>query len=249
MMYYSWFYVVLVSGIQQSESVTHNTYLFLDSIPIRAVTEFWVEFPVLYHRSLLVIYFMHSSVSLLMFSCLVVSDSLRPQGLQHARLPCPSPTAGVCSNSCPLSQWCLPATLSSIIPFSSCPQSFWKSGSFPVSRLFTSDGQSIGASASTSVLSTNIQGWFPLGWTGLNPLQPKGLSSVFFSTKIRKHQFFSAQPSLWSNSHIRTLLLEEPKLRLFLFCKFVWNIFFYIPHISNLDCHTEWNKSENNAKL
>ena len=148
-------------------------------------------------------------------SCL----TLRPHGLQHARPPCPSPTPGVCSNSCPLSQWCLPATASSIIPFSSYLQSFPASGSFPVSRLFPSGGQSIGASPSASVLPMNIQGWFPLGWTCLISLQPKGLSSVFSSTKIQKHQFFSAQPSLWSNSHIPTLLLEKPKLCLFLFCK------------------------------
>ena len=200
-MYYSWFYVVLVSDVQHSESVTHYTYPFSDSIPMRAITELWVEFPVLYHRSLLIIYFMHSNVTLLLFSCLVVSDSLRLPGLQHARLPCPSPIPGVCSTSCPLNQWYHPTTLSSVIPPSSCLQSLWESGSFPASQLFTSGGPSIGASASASVLPMNIQGWFPLGLTCLISLQPKGPSSVFSSTQIQKHQFFSAQPSLWSNSH------------------------------------------------
>ena len=176
--YYSWFYVVLVSDVQHSESVTHYTYPFSDSIPVQAITEFWVEFPVLYHRSLLVIYFLHSSVTLLLFSCLVVSDSLRLQGLQHARLPCPSPIPGVCSNSCPLNQWYHPTTLSSVIPSSSCLQSLWESGSFPVSQLFTSGGPSIGASASASVFTVNIQYWFPLGWTGLICSQSRGLSRV-----------------------------------------------------------------------
>ena len=131
MMYYSWFYVVLVSDVQHSESVTHYTYPFSDSIPVRAITELWVEFPVLYHRSLLIIYLMHSSVTMLLFSCLVVSDSLRLPGLQHARLPCPLPIPGVCSTSCPLNQWYHPTTLSSVIPPSSCLQSLWESGSFP----------------------------------------------------------------------------------------------------------------------
>ena len=132
-----------------------------------------------------------------------------PTDLQHARLPCPWPSPGACSNSCPLSQWCHSTTSSPVVPFSSCPQSFPASGSFPVSWLFASDGQRIGASASTSVLPMNIQGWFPLGWTGLISLQSKGLSRVFSSTTIQKHQFFSIQP-LWSNSHIHTWLLEKP---------------------------------------
>ena len=107
-----------------------------------------------------------------------------PYGLQHAGLPCPSPSPGACSNSCPLSQWCHPTISSSVIPFSSCPQSFPASGSFQMSRLFASDGQSIGTSASTSVLPMNIQDWFPLGWTGLISLMPKGLSRVFSSTTV-----------------------------------------------------------------
>ena len=116
---------------------------------------------------------------LLLFSRSVMSSSLWPHGLQHARLPCPSPSPGVCSNSCPLSWWCLPTISSSVIPFSSCLQSFPASGSFLLSQLFASGGQSIGASASALVLPMNIQGWFPLGWTVLISLLSKGLSSVF----------------------------------------------------------------------
>ena len=115
----------------------------------------------------------------------------------------------VCSNSCPSSQWCHPTISSSVVPFSSCPPSFPASGSFPMSTLFVSSGQSIGASASASVLPMNMQGWFPLGLTGWISLQSKGLSRVFSSTTIPRHQFFGAQPSLWSNSHIHTRLLEK----------------------------------------
>ena len=132
----------------------------------------------------------------------VVYNSLQPRGLQHARPPCPSPTPRVYSDSCPLSQWRHP-TISSVFPFSSCPQSFPASGSFLMSQLFTG-GQSIRASASASVLPMNIQGWSPLGWAGWISLQSKGLSRVFSNTAVQKHQFFSAQPSLWSNSHICT---------------------------------------------
>ena len=128
------------------------------------------------------------------FSCSVVSDSLWPHGLQHPWLPSPSTTPGACSNSCPLSWWCYPTISSSVIPFSSCPQSFPASGSFPVSQFFTSGGQSIGASAPASVLPMNIQDWFTLGWTGLISLHSKGLSRVFSNTTVLKHQFFSAQP-------------------------------------------------------
>ena len=130
------------------------------------------------------------------FSHSVLSDSLQHHRLQHAKLPCPSPTLGACSNSCPFSQWCHPTISSSVIPFSSSFQSFPASGSFPMSRLFESGGQNIGASASVSVLPMNIQDWFPLGWTGWISLQPKGLSKVFSNTTVQKHQFFSAQPSL-----------------------------------------------------
>ena len=125
------------------------------------------------------------------FSCSVVSDSLRCHGLLHTRLPCPSPTPGVCPNPCPSSRWCHPTISSSVIPFSSCLQSFPASGSFPMSQVFTSGGQSTGVSA--SVLPTHIQDWFPSGWTGWIPLLSKWLSRVFSNTTVQKHQFFSAQ--------------------------------------------------------
>ena len=129
-------------------------------------------------------------------SCSVVSDSLWPHGLQHARPPCPSPTPGACSNSCPLNQWCHPTISSSVVPFSSCLQSFPASGSFQMSQLFTSGGQNIGVSASASVLPMNTQDWSALGWTGWISLQSKGLSRVFSNTTVQKHQFFCAQLSL-----------------------------------------------------
>ena len=139
-------------------------------------------------------------------SCPTLCD---PHGLQHARLPCPSPTPRACSNSCPSSWWCYSTILTSVVPFASCLQSFPASGSFPMSQFFASSGQSIGTSASASVLPMKIQDWFPLGLTGLISLQSKGLSRVFSNTTVQKHQFFCAQPSLWSNSHIRTWLLEK----------------------------------------
>ena len=135
------------------------------------------------------------------FSHSVMSHSLQPHGLQHARLRCLSLTPGACSNSCPSSRWCHPTISSSIGPFSSCFQAFPASGSFPVSQFLTSSGQSIGVSASASVLPMNIQDWFPLGWTDLISLQSKGLSRVFSNTTVQKNQFFSVQFSLYSNSH------------------------------------------------
>ena len=131
---------------------------------------------------------------------------LATHGLQHTRLPRPSPSPRLCSNSCPLRQWCYLTVLSSTPPFSSCPQSLPASGSFPMSQFFPSGGQSIGASASASVLPMNIQDWFPLGWTGLIFLLSKGFSRIFSSTTIGKHQFFSTQPSLWWNSYVCTWL-------------------------------------------
>ena len=142
------------------------------------------------------------------FSCSVVSDSAMHEP-QHARPPRSSPTPGVYPNSCPLSQWCHPAISSSVVPFSSCLQSFPALGSFPISQFFSSGGQSIRASASASVLLMNIQGWFPLGLTGWISLQSKGLSRVFSNTTVSKHQVFGTQLSLWSNSHIHTWLLEK----------------------------------------
>ena len=129
-----------------------------------------------------------------------MSDSLWPHELQHARPPCPSPTPGVHPDSRPSSQRCHPAISSSIIHFSSCPQSLPASESFPMSQLFTWGGQTIGTSVSASVFPLNIQDWFPLEWTGLISLQPKGLSRVFSNTTVQKHQFFSVQLSLWFNS-------------------------------------------------
>ena len=133
--------------------------------------------------------------ALVQFSYLVLPNSLRPHGLQHASPPCPSPTPRVYSNSCPLSQWCHPAISSSVIPFSSHLQSFPTTGSFPVSQFFASGGQSIGASASASVLPMTVQDWFLLGLTCWISLLSKGLSRVFSNTTVQKHQFFSTQPS------------------------------------------------------
>ena len=133
---------------------------------------------------------------LVQFSHLVMSDSLRPHGLQHARPPCPSPAPIAYSNSCSSSWWCHPTISSSGIPFSSCLQSFPASGSFQMSQFFASGGQSIGVSASASVLPMSIQEWFPLRWTGWISLQSKGLSRVFSNTTVQKHQFFGTQVSL-----------------------------------------------------
>ena len=143
------------------------------------------------------------SVVSVQFSCsmLFMSDYVHSYGLQHARLPCPSPTPGAYSNSCPSSWWCHPTISSSVIPFSSCLQSFPASVSFSKGQFFASGGQSIGVSASALVLPMNIQDWFPLGLTGLVSLQSKGLPQVFSNTTVQKHQFFSAQFSLYSNSH------------------------------------------------
>ena len=146
--------------------------------------ELWVETPFLWDH--LLIQVSHS----------VVADSLQPHGLQHTRPPCPTPAPGVYSNSCPLSQWCHPTISSSVIPFSSCLQSFPASGSFPMSQFFTSGGQSIGVSALASVLPMNIQDRLPLGWNGWISLLSAGFSRVISNTTVQKHQFFCAQLSL-----------------------------------------------------
>ena len=138
-----------------------------------------------------------------------MSNSLRPHGLQHARPPCPSPTPGVYTYSCPLSQWCQLTISSSVVPFSSHLQSFSASGSFQMSQFFASGGQSIGASASASVLPMNIQDWFSLGLTSWISFLSKGLSGILSNSTVQKHQFFSAQLSLWLNSHIHTWPLEK----------------------------------------
>ena len=141
---------------------------------------------------------------------LFASDSLQPHELQHARPPCLSPTPGVHPNSSPSSRWCHPAISSSVIPFSSCPQSLLASGSFPMSQLLAWGGQSTGVSALASVLPKNTQDWPPLEWTSWISLQSKGLSRVFSNTTVQKHQFFSTQLSSQSHSHIHTWPQEKP---------------------------------------
>ena len=142
-------------------------------------------------------------------SCSVVSNCLQPHGLQHARLPCPSQTPRACSYLCPSSWWWHPTILSSVIPFSSCLQSFPASGSFQMSQFVASVGPSIGVSALASVFPMNIHGWFCLGLTGLVSLQTKGLLRVFSNSTVQKDQLFGAQPFLWSNSYICTWLMEK----------------------------------------
>ena len=137
-----------------------------------------------------------------------MSYSLWPHGLWHTKPPCPSLSPGVCPSSCPLNRWCYPTISSSVVPFSYWLQSFPASGSFQMSQFFSSGGQITGDSASASVLPTNIQGWFPSRLTGLISLQFKRLSRVFSNTTVQKHQFFSALPSLWSTSHITTIIIK-----------------------------------------
>ena len=165
-------------------SVCHPVILFIITELMFVKLCYWIEMVNLTTRKV-------------QFSGSVVSESLRPHGLQHARLPCPSPTLRACSNSCPLSWWCHPTISSSVVPFSSCLQSYPASGSFQMSQFFTSGGQSIRwSSASASVLPKNAQDWSPLGWTGWLSLQSKGLLRVFFNSTVQKHQFFSTQLSL-----------------------------------------------------
>ena len=154
-----------------------------------------------------------SSIRSVQFSRSVLSDSLQPYELQHTRPPCPSPTPGVHSNSRPSSRWCHPAISSSVVSFSSCPQSLPASESFPVSQLFAWGGQSTGVSASASFLPKNTQDWSPLDWTGWISLQSKGLSRVFSITTVQNHQFFGTQPSSQSNSHIHTWPLDVTLLK------------------------------------
>ena len=169
----------------------------LYNIPTHYQNPFWWVFP-----STLVFnkkgwqYILLLLLLLLLLSQEVMSDSLWPHELQHARPPCPSPTPGVYPNPCPLSRWCHPVISSSVVPFSSHLQSFPAPGSFQMSQLFSSGGQSIGVSASTSVLPMNTQDWSPLGWTGWISLQSKGLSRVFSNTTVQKHQYFGTQLSL-----------------------------------------------------
>ena len=154
--------------------------------------------------------YINPELLLLLFSCQVVSNCLWPHGLLHTKLPCPSLSPAVCSNSCPWSQWWHSAISSSVFPFFFFPKSFPASGSSPMSQFFSSSGQSTGASVLAAVFPGNIQDWFLLGLTGLISLLSRGGYAVFSSTTIRKHQLFSAQASLWSNIHIHIWLLEKP---------------------------------------
>ena len=173
---------------------------------------------ILYSESLLiwVMFLLSSNVThqfnSVQFSCSVVSNFLQPHESQHARPPCPSPTPGVHSDSRPSSPWCHPAISSSVVPFSSCPQSLLASESFPMSQLFTWGGQSTGVSALASFLPKKSQGWSPKEWTGWISLQSKGLSRVFSKTTVQTHQFFGTQPSSQSNSHIHTRLWKNHSL-------------------------------------
>ena len=185
-----------IFSIVFSKAGTHESY------QISSWSSFWL---LPYMANLL----SKSSINSVQFSHSVMFDSLWPHGLQHARLHCPLPTPRACSNSCLSSQWCHPTISSSVVPFSSCLQSVPASGSFPMSQLFASGGQSIGVSASTSVLPMNFQDGFPLGWTGWISLQSKGLSRVFSNTTVQKHQFFHTQLSLYSNTQMHTWLLEK----------------------------------------
>ena len=195
---------MLVTFCCTTKQIRHG-FIFIPSfsyfLPIEVTTEHWVELPVLYSR------FSFSSVQ---FSHSVMSDSLRPHESQHARPPCPSPTPGVHSDSRPSSPWCHPAISSSVIPFSSCPQSLPASESFLMSQLFAWGGQSTGLSALASFLPKKSQGWSPSEWTGWISLQSKGLSRILSNTTVQKHQFFGTQPSSQSNSHIHTWPLEKP---------------------------------------
>ena len=183
-----WIYIVFAINKQKK---FHDNVIFSANAPWEIIGKFY----------------QFSSVQ---FSHSVMSDSLWPHESEHARPTCPSQTPRVYSNSCPSSRWCHPAISSSVVPFSSCPQSLPASGSFPMSQLFTWGRQSIGVSASASGLPMNTQGWSPLGWTGWISLKSKGLSRIFSNTIVQKHQFFSAQLSSQSNSHIHTWPLEKP---------------------------------------
>ena len=184
-------------SIVERVQVLESARCWFDSLPSRVILSYLLNFskPI------------SSSVQ---FSHSVMSDSLQPHELQHARPPCPSPTPGVHSKSCPSSRWCHPAISSSVIPIFSYPQSLPASESFPVSQLFTWGGQSTGVSALASFLPKNTQDWTPLEWTGWISLQSKGLSRVFSNITVQKHQFFGAQLSSQSKSHIHTWPLEKP---------------------------------------
>ena len=184
----------VVESLGVSHQVIECLY-FSVSLFDRKVWISWLWHSLSALRNSVILNFMPKHISV-QFSHSVVSDSLWPHEPQHARPSCPSPTPRVYPNSCPLSQWCHPTISSSVVPFSSCLQSFPTSGSFQMSWLFSSGGQNIGVSASTSVLPMNTQDWSPLGWTGWISSQSKGLSRVFSNTTVQKHKFFDAQLSL-----------------------------------------------------
>ena len=199
------YFISLLNYVQRRTENKSRNKISTDQILINVIIFLFCEDKnsvIKYYHFLYVIFYNCCSIFyLLLFSCSFVSDFLWPYGLQHARLPCPSLSPGACSNSCPLNWWCHPTISSSVVPFSSCLLSFLTSGFFPMNLHFASGGQSIGASASAAI---NIQGWFSLGLTVLISLKSEGLSRVPSNTTVQKHQFFSAQPFLWSNSHIHT---------------------------------------------
>ena len=188
--------VKLKKKVERSQRVTGcNTYIQEQIFPIPYICFISLIYPLKYAKSEVPISFIVIILSKMIVSqfsqLTVMSDFLWQHGLQHTRLLCLSPDPRACSDSCPSSRWCHPTILSSVVPFCSCPQYFPESGSFLMSQLFASGGQSIAVSASASVLPMNIQDWFALGWTGWISLQSKGLSKVFCNTTVRKHQFFS----------------------------------------------------------
>ena len=199
-----------------------NFYIFSCSSGFTAASLFYFPFPLCFRLNTFSYIYWQSRYPFIWrnYSCSsfrtdqishsVLSDSLRPHESQHARPPCPSPTPRVHSDSSPLSQWCHPAISSSVVPFSFCPQSLPVLEYFPMSQLFAWGGQSTGVSALASFLPKKSQGWSPSEWTGCISLQSKGLSRVFSNTTVQKHQFFGAQPSSQSNSHIHTWPLEKP---------------------------------------
>ena len=177
------------------------------SVLLSLISNLWLLLWILYLVNFISSFFQFSSVQ---FNRSVMSNSLLPHESQHTRPPCPSPTPGVHTNSCPSSRWCPPAISSWVVPFSSCPQSLPASESFPMSQLFTSGGQTTGVSALASFLPKNTQDWSPSEWTGWISLQSKGLSRVFSNPTVQKHQFFGTQLSSQSNSHIHTWPQEKP---------------------------------------
>ena len=208
-------FLTCIQVLQEAGRVVWYSYLF-KNFPWFVVTHTVKGFPIANEAEIDVLLefscFFPDPIRSDQISCSVVSDSLQPHESQHARPPCPSPSPRVHSDSCPWSQWCHPTISSSVVPFSSCLQTFPAWASFPMSWPFTSGGQSIGVSASASVLPLNIQGWFPLGLTGLISLLSEGISRIFSNTTVWKNPFFGAQHSLWSNSYIHIWLLEKPKL-------------------------------------